>query len=90
MLKEKITEFFKDLGYILKRIFTSRIIPFVLVAIILFGVLAHRFFVLQIVKGDSYTSTYTMKNEKTISTKGTRGNIYDSEGRLLAYSDLAY
>lgn len=90
MLKEKITEFFKDLGYILKRIFASRIIPFIMVAIILFGVLAHRFFTLQIVNGDDYTNTYTMKNEKTVSTKGTRGSIYDCQGRLLAYSELAY
>ena len=90
MLKEKVAEFFKDFGYIFKRIFKSRIIPFVIVAVILFGVLTHRFFELQIVNGDNYTFSYAMKNEKTISTKGTRGSIYDCKGRLLAYSELAY
>ena len=28
MLKEQLADFFKDLGYILKKIFTSRMVPF--------------------------------------------------------------
>ena len=28
--------------------------------------------------------------EKTVTTPGTRGNIYDRNGNLLAYNELAY
>lgn len=90
MLRERITEFFKDLGYILKKFFTSRILPFVLVSVALFSVLAYRVFNLQIVSGEDYSISYTLKAEKTVTTKGTRGNIYDCNGKLLAYSELAY
>lgn len=90
MLKERLTEFFKDLGYILKKFFTSRILPFALVSIALFSVLAYRVFSLQIVSGEDYAISYTLKAEKTVATKGTRGNIYDCNGKLLAYSELAY
>ncbi|MCM1308159.1 MAG: penicillin-binding transpeptidase domain-containing protein [Butyrivibrio sp.] len=90
MLKERLTEFFKDLGYILKKFFTSRILPFALVSLALFSVLAYRVFNLQIVNGEDYSVSYTLKAEKTVTTKGTRGNIYDCNGKLLAYSELAY
>ena len=90
MLRERIIEFFKDLGFVIKRFFTSRIVPFVAVGVVLFGILIYRLFVLQIVKGESYTTDYTLKAEKTITTNGTRGNIYDCNGKLLAYSELAY
>ena len=90
MLKERLVEFLQDAGYVLKKIITSRIVPFVLVGGALFFLLIYRLFDLQIVRGDSFTNTYTMKAEKTVKTTGTRGNIYDCEGRLLAYSELAY
>lgn len=90
MLKEDLAEFFRDLGYILKKIFTSRIVPFAVIAITLFSILAYRIFKLQIVSGEDYSVSYTMKAEKTVSTTGTRGNIYDRNGKLLAYSELAY
>lgn len=90
MLKERLVEFFKDLGYILKRFFTSRIIPFAVIAVVLFFILAYRVFNLQIVNGEDYSISYTLKAEKTVTTMGTRGNIYDCNGRLLAYSELAY
>ena len=35
-------------------------------------------------------STYIQKAEKTVYKPGTRGNIYDCKGRLLAYDTLAY
>lgn len=90
MLKERLIEFFQDAGYILKKIITSRVVPFVLIGGVLFALLVIRLFDLQIVKGSTFTNTYTMKAEKTVKTTGTRGNIYDCEGRLLAYSELAY
>lgn len=90
MLKERLTEFFKDLGYILKKFFTSRILPFALISLALFSMLVYRVFSLQIVNGEDYSISYTLKAEKTVTTKGTRGNIYDCNGKLLAYSELAY
>ncbi|MGN0375600.1 MAG: penicillin-binding transpeptidase domain-containing protein, partial [Butyrivibrio sp.] len=52
--------------------------------------LIYRLFVLQIVRGEDYETSYTMKAEKTVTVNGTRGNIYDRNGELLAYSELAY
>ena len=90
MFLETILEFFKELGFILKKIVTSRVAPFVIVAMALFGVLIYRLFVLQIVNGESYTMSYNLKAEKTVIKDGYRGNIYDVNGKLLAYSELAY
>lgn len=56
----------------------------------LFSVLIIRLFNLQIVNENYYMSTYIQKAEKTVYTSGTRGNIYDCKGRLLAYDTLAY
>lgn len=90
MFTETILDFFKEIGVGLKKLVNSRVIPFVIVAMTLFGVLIYRLFVLQIVNGENYENSYTMKAEKTITVNGARGNIYDSKGRLLAYSELAY
>ncbi len=90
MFTETIRDLFKDIGIGLKKLVNSRVIPFVIVAMALFGILIYRLFVLQIVNGEEYENSYTMKAEKTITINGARGNIYDSEGRLLAYSELAY
>ena len=90
MLKEQLADFFKDLGYILKKIFTSRMVPFAAAGAVLFAILIIKLFNMQIVHGDDYTDSYIMKAEKTVTTTGTRGNIYDTNGKLLAYSELAY
>ncbi|MBO4901068.1 MAG: penicillin-binding protein [Lachnospiraceae bacterium] len=61
------------------------------VLIVLFGaVLIHRVFDLQIVNGESYLQDFQMTIEKTRSIKATRGNIFDRNGVLLAYNELAY
>lgn len=49
-----------------------------------------RLFVLQIVKGEDYLENYTLSILKTKVTNGTRGNIYDRDGELLATNRLAY
>ena len=56
----------------------------------LFAVLIFRIFDLQIVNENYYMSTYIQKAEKTVYSPGTRGNIYDCKGKLLAYDTLAY
>lgn len=58
--------------------------------IIMFSILVGRLFQLQIVKGQSYLDDYTLQIQKTRTIQGTRGNIYDRNGNLLAYNELAY
>ena len=52
--------------------------------------LAAKLFDLQIINGESYLEDYVQMIEKTVTTPGTRGNIYDRNGKLLAYNELAY
>lgn len=56
----------------------------------MFLVLAANLFDLQIINGESYLEDYVQMIEKTVTTPGTRGNIYDRNGKLLAYNELAY
>ena len=49
-----------------------------------------RIFYLQIVKGQEYLDDYKLQIQKTKEIQGTRGNIYDRNGNLLAYNELAY
>lgn len=57
---------------------------------ILSAVLVQRVFYLQIVKGQDYADQYVLQIQKTKEVEGTRGNIYDRNGVLLAYNELAY
>lgn len=65
-------------------------VPFAAAGAVLFAILIIKLFNMQIVHGDDYTDSYIMKAEKTVTTTGTRGDIYDTNGKLLAYSELAY
>ena len=77
----------KDFG---NRILESRLFVLILVFCILSAILISRLFYLQIVKGDYYLEHYKMQIRKTREIPGTRGNIYDRNGNLLAYNELAY
>ena len=56
----------------------------------LFSILLFRIFNLQIVNEEYYLDNYILQTKKEIQTAGTRGLIYDRNGRLLAYNKLAY
>ncbi|NLJ97419.1 MAG: hypothetical protein GX321_09735 [Clostridiales bacterium] len=73
-----------------KRLFKSRLFPLSLVFIILFSLLVHRLFVLQIVEGPTHAQDYEYKNIESRELKSTRGNIYDRNGMLLASNTLSY
>ena len=73
-----------------RKIHTNRPILLVLIFILLSGVLIHRLYVLQIVHGESYRSNFSMKTTKTRTIRSTRGDIYDRNGKLLAYNELSY
>jgi penicillin-binding protein 2 len=53
-------------------------------------VLIYRLFDLQIVNGQSYVENFRLMIEKEKVIQGTRGNIYDRNGNLIAYNELAY
>lgn len=78
-IKEFLIHFFKSRLFVLFAVIT-----------VLFGVLLQRVFVLQIVNGEEYLKNYTLTIEKQRELKSTRGNIYDRNGELLAYNELAY
>ena len=85
---------FKDLLEILKEFFrklvSSRLFILGAMFVFLFAVLVVQLFHLQIIEGEKYQETYMAKTEKKVSLAGTRGNIYDKNGNLLAYNQLAY
>lgn len=57
---------------------------------VLFFVLIHRLFVLQIINGADYLNNFTLTIKKEISRPSARGKIFDRNGELLAYNELAY
>ena len=74
----------------LKAFFTSRLLPVSIVYIALFSVIIHRIFVLQIVEGNTNAENMVTQNTQKRDIVSTRGNIYDRNGILLAYNELAY
>ncbi|MGN0290764.1 MAG: penicillin-binding transpeptidase domain-containing protein, partial [Lachnospiraceae bacterium] len=81
---------FDKLKEIFANIFKSRLLVLSIVMFILAFILIQRMVNLQIINGQEYLDNYTLKIEKTRDLAGTRGNIYDRNGKLLAYNELAY
>ena len=82
-----LLEYLKEL---LKKVVTSRLFAISLVFVLMYGTLVARLFSLQIVHGEEYQDEYISLTEKVIKTASTRGNIYDRNGNMLAYNELAY
>lgn len=78
---------FKD-GFI--NIITSRITVLVIFFLALGTILVYTVFNLQIVHGEEYLNNFQLTIRKERSIASTRGNIYDRNGNLLAYNELAY
>ncbi len=81
---------FRDIRDYLIGILTSRITVLVIVFCFLCGCLIYRCFDLQIVHGEEYLNDFVLQTEKTRDIASTRGNIYDCNGNVLAYNELAY
>ena len=79
-----------DFLYTVSKIIKSRIFIVSLIIIALFSTLLYRVFDLQIVNENYYMSTYIQQAERTVYNQGTRGKIYDVNGKVLAYDELAY
>lgn len=89
-MKESIKVRLKQLQRISGRIFRSRLLVLTGVFCLTSSMLVCRCFYLQIIKGEEYAEEYELRIKKTEEIKATRGNIYDRNGNLLAYNELAY
>lgn len=69
---------------------TSRLLVLVLVLLGMGSYLIYTIFQLQIVNGEEYFDNFQLRITKTRTIEATRGNIYASNGELLAYNELAY
>ncbi len=78
-LKEYIIEYVSHRLFILSVFF-----------LVLFSILIGRLFVLQILQGEEHLNNFTLKSQKTLTVEAPRGDIYDCNGKLLAYNQLAY
>lgn len=75
---------------VIGRFFRSRLLILGILFVILSAVLIHRLFVLQIINGEEYESTYQVQTKKEVALPCTRGSIYDCNGELLAYNEIVY
>lgn len=71
-------------------VISSRLFVLLIAFILLCSTLVYRLFDLQIVKGEDYLNNFQLKIVRERSLPSTRGNIYDCNGNLLAYNELAY
>lgn len=78
-LKERIINFF-----------TSRLTFLWMLMIVLGVILTYRCFKLQIIEGQRYLDNFMLEQKKTKDIAATRGKIYDRNGNVLAYNELAY
>lgn len=71
-------------------IITSRLTVLVLIVFALGSILIYRIFDLQIMNGQTYLDNFLLQSKKMRNVDGARGCIYDRNGELLAYNELAY
>ena len=68
----------------------SRLLILAMVFLSLAALMVYRVFQLQIVKGEDYLNNFQLRIQKERTVSAARGNIYDKNGELLAYNELAY
>ncbi|MGN0416285.1 MAG: penicillin-binding transpeptidase domain-containing protein [Agathobacter sp.] len=79
-----------DIKEFLKKFFSSRLFVLAALFIVLFATILVRIFSLQIVNGKTYQENFSLKIQRSQAIDAARGNIYDVNGKLLAYNKLAY
>lgn len=79
-----------DIKEFLKKFFSSRLFVLAAIFIAFFTIIIMRVFILQVVNGKSYQENFSLKIQQTQAVNAARGNIYDRNGKLLAYNELAY
>lgn len=81
---------FDDLMDRIVSVITSRMTILAVFFCMLGGILIYRCFDLQIVNGQDYLDDFILEIEKTRDIASTRGKIFDRNGEVLAYNELAY
>ena len=71
------------------RLFSHRSAILLVIFMVMSIILAVRLFSLQIIHGQEYEDGFADKTTKVRRLEGTRGNIYDCEGRPVAYNELS-
>ncbi len=80
-----IDNFFEEF----KKFITSRAVIISSVLVVLSCLLVYRLFFLQVINGEYYLDSFKLKIKKEKTIPAARGNIYDRNGKLLAYNELA-
>ncbi|GLB31059.1 hypothetical protein LAD12857_29820 [Lacrimispora amygdalina] len=75
---------------LIRKAATSRLFILAIICFAMYTGLVHKLFQMQIINGEKALNDYLQLTEQTITTAGTRGNIYDRTGKVLAYNKLAY
>ena len=81
---------FKNVKSSLSKGVHARILVLMVVFVLMACILIYRLFDLQIMKGESYLNDFAMSIKKERVLNSTRGEIYDCNGKLLAYNRLSY
>lgn len=81
---------FEDFKENLINTITSRTFVLTMAMILIAVVIIERIFDLQIVHGEEYLDSFETKIMKERTISGSRGCIYDRNGNLLAYNELAH
>ncbi|MDD5833042.1 MAG: penicillin-binding transpeptidase domain-containing protein [Clostridiales bacterium] len=90
MLLDKIKNIFESLRERIEKPFQIRIFTVAVIFTCLFALLLNNLYTLQVVNGDTYSEEFIEKIERSVKLPGTRGNIYDADGNILAYNRLSY
>ena len=80
---------FNDFKDAVIKFITSRAVMVIGVLFCLAALMIYRLFSLQIINGEYYLDSFKLRIKKEKSIAATRGNIYDRNGNLLAYNELA-
>jgi len=78
------------IGEVFRKTASSRLFILGIICLTMYTGLVHTLFNMQIINGEKALSAYLQLTEQTLTTAGTRGNIYDRTGKVLAYNKLAY
>lgn len=82
--------FLEDLKELFFKIIKSRLLVLLIVFLLMFSLLIQRAFHLQIVKGEYYRENFELTIQKERTVDSIRGLIFDRNGKVLAYNELAY
>lgn len=84
------SDLFEIVREFLKKVMTSRVFALAALFSCMFFFLIVKLFHMQIVNGEQALKEYISKTLETVYTPGSRGNIMDRNGNVLAYNELAY